>query len=345
MALVSSPATFDTVNDLATAGANNFVIRNAGNDLLSIGAEGSVGTGRLTLADSGILDPFSKVKISGTMNVLNTTPQGTGFVDIAATLNMVGSIRAAAAFSGKATVTGSAALPFISGMLYEVEQQSTGTWGNNQGSWQQQPVVVGARWSARTGSINMGSYGSVFTAFPPDFDFGTGFSATSGVYVGFDARPGQSNVKILKGMNISPQINTAGEAFGLEIGKSSGSVSSFGLSLLGDGLGADIVFGLLHSSNMYDSGTDLVFDADRLAAGGRSFIFQNGPLNISALDLITDTTTGTKIGTAVGQKLGFWNAAPIVQPTVTGSRAGNAALASLLTQLATMGLVVDTTTA
>jgi len=33
-----------------------------------------------------------------------------------------------------------------------------------------------------------------------------------------------------------------------------------------------------------------------------------------ACNLATGTTTGTKIGTAVSQKLGFWNATPIVQP-------------------------------
>jgi hypothetical protein len=32
-----------------------------------------------------------------------------------------------------------------------------------------------------------------------------------------------------------------------------------------------------------------------------------------AKNVILNTTTGTKIGTAVGQKLGFWNATPVVQ--------------------------------
>lgn len=32
-----------------------------------------------------------------------------------------------------------------------------------------------------------------------------------------------------------------------------------------------------------------------------------------AKNVVLDTTTGTKIGTAVGQKLGFWNATPVVQ--------------------------------
>lgn len=43
--------------------------------------------------------------------------------------------------------------------------------------------------------------------------------------------------------------------------------------------------------------------------------------------------------------LGFNGSAAITKPAVTGSRAGNAALASLLTQLATYGLITDSTTA
>lgn len=34
-----------------------------------------------------------------------------------------------------------------------------------------------------------------------------------------------------------------------------------------------------------------------------------------ALNMVFGTTTGTKIGTATSQKIGFWNATPIVQPT------------------------------
>jgi hypothetical protein len=44
----------------------------------------------------------------------------------------------------------------------------------------------------------------------------------------------------------------------------------------------------------------------------------NGNLNLSTKDLVTDTTTGTKIGTATTQKIGFFNATPVDQPaTVT----------------------------
>lgn len=51
-------------------------------------------------------------------------------------------------------------------------------------------------------------------------------------------------------------------------------------------------------------------------------------------------------GVTVNQGIGFFNTAPVgVKPTITGSRAGNAALASLLTSLASLGLITDSTTA
>lgn len=43
--------------------------------------------------------------------------------------------------------------------------------------------------------------------------------------------------------------------------------------------------------------------------------------------------------------LGFYGTTPIAKPEITGSRASNAALASILTQLASLGLITDSTTA
>jgi hypothetical protein len=45
-----------------------------------------------------------------------------------------------------------------------------------------------------------------------------------------------------------------------------------------------------------------------------------------------------------GGTLGFYGTAPGIKPTITGSRGGNAALASLLTSLAGLGLITDSTT-
>lgn len=43
--------------------------------------------------------------------------------------------------------------------------------------------------------------------------------------------------------------------------------------------------------------------------------------------------------------IGFFGAAPSAKPTITGSRGGNAALASLITHLAALGLITDSTSA
>ena len=45
-----------------------------------------------------------------------------------------------------------------------------------------------------------------------------------------------------------------------------------------------------------------------------------------------------------GIRLGFYGTSPQGKPTVTGSRGANAALASLLTALANIGLLVDSST-
>lgn len=47
----------------------------------------------------------------------------------------------------------------------------------------------------------------------------------------------------------------------------------------------------------------------------------------------------------LGSTLGFYGAEPVTRPTVSGSRSGNEALESLLAALASLGLIVDDTTA
>lgn len=45
-----------------------------------------------------------------------------------------------------------------------------------------------------------------------------------------------------------------------------------------------------------------------------------------------------------GTELGFYGATPVLKPSVTGSKGGNVALANLMTALANLGLVIDSTT-
>jgi len=59
--------------------------------------------------------------------------------------------------------------------------------------------------------------------------------------------------------------------------------------------------------------------------------------------IFADTADSGAVHTldGTGNKLGFHGATSVAQQTVTGSRGGNAALADLLTKLATLGLIVD----
>ena len=47
-----------------------------------------------------------------------------------------------------------------------------------------------------------------------------------------------------------------------------------------------------------------------------------GQITLNDANVVLGTTTGSKIGTATTQKLGFWNATPIVQPSSTGEDSG-----------------------
>jgi hypothetical protein len=62
-----------------------------------------------------------------------------------------------------------------------------------------------------------------------------------------------------------------------------------------------------------------------------------------ALNIAVGTTTGTKIGTATTQKLGFYNATPVVQPTAVADATDAASvitqLNALLSRMRTLGLI------
>ncbi len=63
----------------------------------------------------------------------------------------------------------------------------------------------------------------------------------------------------------------------------------------------------------------------------------------ATLNLNWSVANGISIGGS-GQKIGFCGSTPVVKPSITGSRGGNAALASIITALATYGLITDSTT-
>lgn len=84
----------------------------------------------------------------------------------------------------------------------------------------------------------------------------------------------------------------------------------------------------------------------------KGFVFGNTSSNQDGFLDYDSISRGMRIGTGGSARfqvdstgVGFNGSAILAKPTITGSRGGNAALASLLTALASMGLIVDGTSA
>jgi hypothetical protein len=93
--------------------------------------------------------------------------------------------------------------------------------------------------------------------------------------------------------------------------------------------------------NSLNNGQDVA-----IGAGGstRLLVTSAGVLELAdASNIQVGTTTGTKIGTATTQKLGFYNATPVVQPTAVADATDAATvitqLNALLAKLRTLGLI------
>ena len=96
--------------------------------------------------------------------------------------------------------------------------------------------------------------------------------------------------------------NIAGASVSIAGGKSTGSAA-----------GGSLIF---KTSTTLGSGTTLQTLATRLTiSGGAVTTGASTATWADALNFVFGSTTGTKIATATTQKIGFWNATPIVQPT------------------------------
>ena len=160
----------------------------------------------------------------------------------------------------------------------------------------------------------------------------------SGEYVDFSNR-------ISSGIIQCPSIGSNADG---SAGWSFGTTVSAGASVTSVNLPAIVRYG--GTTNLFpalkrDSTTLQVRLADDsafapLACGALTL---NGNLDASTRDIATDTTTGTKIGTATTQKIGFFNATPVVQQAAvadaTNGQSTQDRLNDLLARLRTLGLI------
>jgi hypothetical protein len=122
---------------------------------------------------------------------------------------------------------------------------------------------------------------------------------------------------------------------------------SAGSTLTGNGYGGSIYIRAGTGSGTGGGGNIAIIPGEK-----QTVTIKSGPNNGSINLAFSDTSGTASIGSYGGistinvayQSIGFYNATPITKPTVTGSRATGAALVNLLTQLANIGLITDSTT-
>ena len=120
-----------------------------------------------------------------------------------------------------------------------------------------------------------------------------------------------------------------------------------------DTLDTDILFDIVatgYANSDYRDSAGIRFRQDGAISGENcpgsvTLVSRNSSGN--ALDCVVCRASGTteiKLALAhQGSTLGFYNTTPTTKPTITGSRGDNAALADLLTKLAGLGLLTDST--
>lgn len=116
----------------------------------------------------------------------------------------------------------------------------------------------------------------------------------------------------------------------LSTGNATGQVFAGGVGPGGEG---GIVLGSALDTNLYRSAANMLKTDDDLIIGG--------DLTLSASDLITDDVTGTKIGTATTQKLGFFGVAPVNQRTNVANPSAPGAIYSQAEAQSTRNAVVS----
>lgn len=118
-----------------------------------------------------------------------------------------------------------------------------------------------------------------------------------------------------------------------------------GISITGAAAAAGVAIAAI------SSGTDEDLTIDAKGAGAVNIAsVSTGGVTLSdditiadAKNIAVNTTTGTKIGTATGQKIGFWNATPVVQQSHIADSAGDDATAvnAILAALETVGILAS----
>jgi hypothetical protein len=177
--------------------------------------------------------------------------------------------------------------------------------------------------SGFTRSLRVVQTGTNATQYAAEF-LNSGVNGGSNYGIGGSAVGGDYNAAFYAGDNITTGYTY--KAFQANMQGSGPATSSAGFDIGSTVTGAAVYGGVLSLTGAATSNTGIKITSSG-ASTNYSLDLVSGDVNLgtNAIDLILDTTTGTKIGTATSQKLGVWNATPIVQPTTAYTAATFAA--------------------
>ncbi len=124
------------------------------------------------------------------------------------------------------------------------------------------------------------------------------------------------------GVYVEPQTTGTTINIGLVVGASTTNTVWLANTTLPTTEAGGIVFGSAKDTNLYRSAADTLKTDDSFTVGTNLTVTGTTALNdtvtiADAKNIALNTTTGTKIGTATTQKLGFYNSTPITQPANT----------------------------
>lgn len=314
----------DTANNLSTIGSKVFSFQNNSTNIIMEG--GKYTNAHFTFSWYGVrvpwhsafgedatVDEFSIAKFAWT-STFTAFGQEWYAMKVEPTVVMNNAFGQVGAMLLKTRVQGSGVWPLPFALRGSLIQDSTAQWGQFAGAVE--PTVIASKLQTDASSSNIG-YINMFGTEPPQLNGGTVAAVRWLAILPLTALTTESGVVtdaygIYGYENVSPRKLATNQYWFLFEPQIWTTISRGGW-FKWDWLWADLVMWAWWDVSLryWWTNTELV----NLVWSG-NFDLQMD-LDLTAQNLITDTTTWTKIWTATSQKLWFFNATPIIQPVNT----------------------------
>lgn len=294
----------------ATSGATN---KNGGQLILMAGTSTGTGTSTITFqtsttGSSGTSDnaPSTKLSIAGS-GAMTHTVSSFAADGLSQTINISSGVSATEAVAFRMTPTYTNVVDSaVTGLFMQlsVTTDSTDAGGSGIGAFGFQVY--------EDGESGTGANATVVGGFLRHSSTAAGLTFT-GVNIGFQSASGSGSADYYCFFSGTSGAGLGSSAASFTGFRATDAAIASGTLTNQYGLYIDDLTTATNNFAIFSAGTTKSVLGGKLALGSTTSPAET--LDLFGNIKITDTTNGTKIGTATSQKLAFWNAAPIVQPT------------------------------